>query len=158
MFCFDKYMELHFDEIADVNGGGGGNKMSYDDILAKLNVKIIDGKMQYITPVGITNEHFSTKKGATVKKSGAVEPIVDKTSYIYNKYFKKEMSERVAVSPPKTREEYDRRLVEAQKKHAIEQMRMRQAKSKKLMFYSNNNYGRSAMVDPDSLFRINLKR
>ncbi len=147
-------MELHFDEIADTNegeGGRGGNKMSYDDILAKLNVKIIDGKMQYITPVGISTT-------SATKKNGVVAPVIDKTSYIYNKYFKKEMLERPAISPPKTREEYNRRLMEAQKKHIIEQMRMRQAKSKKLMLYSNNNYGRSTMVDPDSLFRINLKR
>ena len=151
-------MELHFDEIADANSGEGKNKMSYDDILAKLNVKIVDGKMQYITPVGITNAHFTTKKGTTVNKNGSTTPIVDKTSYIYNKYFKKEISERPAMSPPKTREEYNQRLMEARRKHAIEQIRMRQAKSKKLSFFSNNNYGRSTMVDPDSLFRINLKR
>lgn len=130
-------MEFHIDEIVDTTST---KQISYDDILAKLNVKIVDGKMQYIAPVGL-----SSKKGA-----GAV----DKTSYIYNKYFKKEMAESSERAPPKTREEYNQRLAEEMRKHAL----MKQAKSKKLMFYSNNNYGRSAMVDPDSLFRIRLQR
>ena len=149
-------MELRFDEIADSVGEAKTKKqISYDDILAKLNVKIVDGKMQYIAPVS-ANGNNVTKK-IDVKKTGAVS-VVDKTSYIYNKYFKKEITERPTMSPPKSREEYDNRLKESMRKHAIEQMQMKQAKSKKLLFYSNNNYGRQTIVDPDSLFRIRLKR
>jgi len=143
-------MELHFDEIEDTKMN---KPITYDDILAKLNVKIVDGKMQYITPIGITNAHFKTKN-TTVNKVSNLPIVEDKTSYIYNKYFKKEISNRSMNSPPKTREEYNKRLAEEMRKHEL----MRQAKSKKLKFYSNNNYARTNMIDPDKLFRINLKR
>jgi hypothetical protein len=150
-------MELHFDEIAD-NNGSSKKTVTYDDILAKLNVKIVDGRMQYITPVGITNDHFKAKPSSKSTGMVGAPQAVDKTSYIYNKYFKNEKFDRPMRSPPKSREEYNRRLAEEMRKHALAQQQMRQAKSKKLSFHANNNYGRASMVDPDTLFRINLKR
>ena len=152
-------MELHFSEIGEEISGEISEKktqpISYDDILAKLNVKIVDGKMQYIAPVLNAKVPKTNGKGNGKGNSAIIEP-----SYIYNKYFKKEMAHRTARSPPKSREEYNQRLADEMRKHAISQRLMSQAKSKKLAFYTqaygNNAYG--IKKDPDTLFRIKLNR
>lgn len=150
-------MELHFSEISEENSEENSEKFppvtTYDDILARLNVKIVDGKMQYISPSGITNELFKAK----VPKNNGSGSGSDKTSYIYNKYFKNMKADRPAVSPAKSREEYNKRLADAMRKHYTEQKQMSQAKSRKLAFHSNPTYS-SRIADPDTLFRINLKR
>ena len=160
-------MELRINELT-------GNKpndvapITYDDILAKLNVKIVDGRMQYITPVGVTNAHFApktvTKNKVSInnipKSNRHLDPKMD---YIYNKYFKDERSEVVKRPPPKSAEEYNQRLAHDMRLHAIAQRQARLVKSKKLMLVSNvnmvnNAFNNGPALDLNTLFRINTKK
>jgi hypothetical protein len=136
-------MELHINELT----GKKPNDVvpiTYDDILAKLNVKIIDGRMQYITPVRITDAHFVPKSVPNNKVPNNNDP---KMNYIYNKYFKDERPEVIKRPPPKSVEEYNQRLAHDMRLHAIAQRQARMGKSKKLMLVSNANMFNPIMFD-----------
>jgi hypothetical protein len=161
-------MELRIGELPSKKRGDNV-LITYDDILAKLNVKIVEGRMQYITPVGTTNAHFApsgaksvstsitpnvAKKGTKVNRP-AIDPKMD---YIYNKYFKDERTEVVKRPPPKTIEEYNQRLAHDLRLHAISQRETRMVKSKKLMMLSNANPLGITIADPNTLFSIKTRK
>ena len=120
--------------------------VTYDDILSRLNVKIVNGQMQFIRSQN--NQNYVTTKQPPPQSQYAdkvrnqMEPsnTDPKANYIYNKYFnnhKKTESEPVILRP-KTIEEYK----EMVRKHIIERQisinRIRQIKSKKLIMPNSN--------------------
>jgi hypothetical protein len=109
-------MQLNIQEL----GAGDQNKITYDDILAKMNMQIVGGRLQYIAPSKSQNE-------------------TNKTNQIYNKYFSKEAIAPVAPAIPvfKTKAEYHQYLL---KKRARD--RAAAGRSTKLFFYSQPNYSR----------------
>jgi len=99
--------------------------LSYDDILQSLNMRLYEGKLQKIAPVepALATNH----------------PI--QNSYIHNKYFKNQIQKEAAPVKQMTRQEYIQWQI-AQHNEAIDQKaRIRQVKSKKLLFNNGNNHG-----------------
>lgn len=112
-------MQLNIQEL----GAGEQNKITYDDILAKMNMQIVEGRLQYIAPSKTRNE-------------------TSKTTQIYNKYFSKEALAPVSPAPAptlvfKSRSEYHQYLL---KKRARD--RIIAGRSTKLFFYSQPNFSR----------------
>jgi hypothetical protein len=119
-------MQLNIQEL----GAGEQIKITYDDILAKMNMQIVGGRLQYIAPSKSQNE---TNEPSKTNKT-------NKTNQIYNKYFSKETVEDTPLKPPlifKSRAEYERYLVI---KRA--QDRAVKGRSTKLFFYSQPDYPR----------------
>ena len=100
----------------------GDSSLTYDDILESLNVRLQQGKLERMTP----------------SNKPIVQPV--QNSYIYNKYFKKELlqeQEQKEVKPM-TREEYRLFLIRKSHQDAIERERVKQIKSTKLMFHNGS--------------------
>ena len=120
--------------------------VSYDDILSGLNVKIINGQMQFISPQNnanfIKNKQTLPQSQYSDKVRNQMEPakIDPKANYIYNKYFNshKQPETEPTILRPTTIEEYK----EMVKKHIIERQlsiqRIKQIKSKKLIMPNSN--------------------
>jgi hypothetical protein len=119
-------MQLNIQEL----GASEQNKITYDDILAKMNMQIVGGRLQYIAPSKSQNETNEPNKTSKTNK----------TNQIYNKYFSKETVEDTPLKPPlifKSRAEYERFLL---KKRAHD--RAVKGRSTKLFFYSQPDYPR----------------
>lgn len=115
-------MQLNIQEL------GEQNKITYDDILAKMNMQIVGGRLQYIAP--------SKSQTQTQTSAGAG---ASKTNQIYNKYFSNEPVVATPVKTPalifKSRAEYERYLV-IKRAHD----RAVKGRSTKLFFYSQPDY------------------
>jgi len=132
-------------------------QISYDDILSSMNTVVIDGKLEFIKKDVLQNivankqqpqqrqpqkpQHQQPQqKKVTFNQP---PPQLDKSSYIYNKYFKdyKDPSQ-VQNEPPRrplTKNELIKQLV-INKVNAInERNRIAEIKSTKLLFNNNNN-------------------
>ena len=107
-------MQLNIQELVEQN------KITYDDILAKMNMQIVGGRLQYLAPSKSQNE-------------------AGKTNQIYNKYFSKE--EATPATPVfKTRAEYRRFLLRKTVEALIDRKRAKIGRSTKLFFYSQPDY------------------
>jgi hypothetical protein len=100
-------------------------KISYEDILSKMGMFVSDGKL-----------HLVNKNVVSVEKqmSQQVETNIPQNNYIYNKHFKNELQPQNAIIPPKTLQEYKNLLL----KNYIENLRIKQIKSKKLLMPTSN--------------------
>jgi len=107
-------------------------KVSYEDILSSLNMKVIDGKLQYIDKNAkpLTNTNTSTNMNIHNR-----QPI------------------------PLTREQYQQLVLENKRKRMESLRRVQQIKSTKMMFSNNNMHGISVSSSPSHLNRLfNFKR
>lgn len=165
-------MEISFNELDDDSSINHKNtsQVTYDDILAKLNVKIVNGRMQYITPEGISNELFTGKSVASKKTNPFANDdksnrqIDPKTAYIYNKYFSKESKptpEPPVILVPKTMEEYKQMLAQVTAQKAEAKRKALLIRPKKLSFHNSNSFmppaSDSPIVNTNQLFRL-MKR
>lgn len=99
-------------------------KISYDDILNSLNMKVNNGKLEFIlTPKNPTQTNQS--------KNVIPQNIKQRNNYIYNKYFS-DYKEIKDETPPRplTRREYIQKLKDEQR----ERYRVYQIKPNKLFF------------------------
>jgi len=131
-------------------------QISYDDILSSMNTVVIDGKLEFIRKDRlnsiIENQQMQQQQFQQPYKKRVAfnqpppnnpQPQINKSSYIYNKYFKDYKDPNYAQyeepSRPLTKKELIRQLI-INKVNAInERNRIAEIKSTKLLFNNNNN-------------------
>lgn len=106
-------------------------KVSYEDILSSLNMKVIDGKLQYIDKNAkpLTNTSMNTNTNTNTNTHNR-QPI------------------------PLTREQYQQLVLENKRKRMESLRRVQQIKSTKMMFSNNNTHGISVSSSPSHLNRL----
>jgi len=125
-------------------------QISYDDILSSMNTVVIDGKLEFIKKDILQNivekQHQPPQKKVTfnhLPRQNTPRPQLDKSSYIYNKYFKdyKDQSQNQIEAPrrPLTKNELIKQLVINKVNAVNERNRVAEIKSTKLLFNNNNN-------------------
>jgi hypothetical protein len=137
-------------------------KVSFDDILTNMNLVVNQhGALQFMTPI---KKNIDINGPLIVKKQDPVEPVV-KHSYIYNKYFKdyrdaNAIPERPPVRVAKTKEEYNKMILEERMKLFYQKKRIQEIKSKKLMFThsldNSNNSNNAIMPTKNKLRSMNF--
>ena len=137
--------------------------LSYDDILASMNTVVIDGKLEFIRKDALQNimensQHNihnihniqnQQKKRVTFNeiqtKNNQQQQQIDKSSYIYNKFFKGYKDTNVnqidndQPQRPLTKNELIKHLIINKANSINERNRIAQIKSTKLLFNNNNN-------------------
>lgn len=129
----NQYLPINSNSNSNSNNNSNSNsnkttnkKISYEDILSKMNMFVSNGKL-YLdadTNIGNTTNNNMTNSNNTTTNN----------SYIYNKYFKNETVEEPAIRKPKTVQEYKLMLL----KDYLQRQRIRQIKSTKLLIPTNN--------------------
>jgi len=125
-------------------------QISYDDILSSMNTVVIDGKLEFIKKDVLQNivekQQQPLQKKVTFNNllgQNTPRPQVDKSSYIYNKYFKdyKDQTPNQIEAPtrPLTKNELIKQLVINKVNAFNERNRIAEIKSTKLLFNNNNN-------------------
>lgn len=120
-------------------------KVSFDDILLNMNIVVNkNGELQFMSPINVTQNQDLIKNQKQSQQLKNQEPLNSsvKYSYIYNKYFK-DYQDANLLSPqvkhPKTKEEYNRMVLEERIKQELQKKRISEIKSKKLLFTGNSN-------------------
>jgi hypothetical protein len=109
-------------------------KISYEDILSKMGMFVSDGKLHLVDRNSVSfQEQEQVPKNQDVKNQVSKNQI-PQNSYIHNKYFKNELQPQNTIAPPKTLQEYKKRVLE----NYIERLRIKQIKSKKLLMPTSN--------------------
>jgi hypothetical protein len=150
------------------------NEISYDDILASLNMMVVDGKLQYINPKYSYDKHkqiisnnsnnsYNSYNNSNInninkyKENTNISKTIIQNSYIQNKYFKnyREPNQPQQRLPPMTREQFRKlQILNILKKRAA-QKRINQIKSKKMIFSSNNiNFSGGSNGNLNRLFKM----
>jgi hypothetical protein len=144
-------------------------KITYDDILNSLNLKVNNGKLEFIpnsssnqtnqsssssSSCSIPNSHYNQfktcyRKQCNITKNNNNNNLNNnnnslyQNSYIVNKYFKDYKENNIQETPREpifvTKEEYKRLLILELIRKKEEQKRISQIKSKKLLFARNNS-------------------
>ena len=125
-------------------------QISYDDILSSMNTVVIDGKLEFIKKDVLQNivekQQQPLQKKVTFNNlpgQNAPRPQLDKSSYIYNKFFKdyKDQTPNQIDAPtrPLTKNELIKQLVINKVNAFNERNRIAEIKSTKLLFNNNNN-------------------
>lgn len=136
-------MELNISELPEKivkpNPKSNKNRVSYDDILAKMGMYVDNGKL-HLTNNDRGNKTCDNKTcdNDRLKCSRLKECALQhspENSYIYNKYFKEPIKEPLI---PKTLEEYKQMLLKRIVENKIQQQRIRQIKSTKLIMPTEN--------------------
>ena len=102
-------------------------KISYEDILLKMGMFVSDGKLHLVDRNSVSFQE--QPQNQVVKNQN-----IPQNSYIHNKYFKNELKPQNTIAPPKTLQEYKKRVLE----NYIERLRIKQIKSKKLLMPTSN--------------------
>uniref|UniRef100_A0A6C0KNL8 Uncharacterized protein n=1 Tax=viral metagenome TaxID=1070528 RepID=A0A6C0KNL8_9ZZZZ len=105
-------------------------KISYDDILNKMGMFVLDGKLHLKDNQHSKNNNLqnSNLQNNNLQNSNL------QNSYIYNKYFKDETQQQEQIRKPRTLMEYRIMLI----KDMIQKKRINEIKSKKLLLPSSN--------------------
>ncbi len=106
-------------------------KISYEDILSKMGMFVSDGKLHLVDRNSVS---FQEQPQNKVVKNIPQNQNIPQNSYIHNKYFKNELKPQNTIAPPKTLQEYKKRVLE----NYIERLRIKQIKSKKLLMPTSN--------------------
>jgi hypothetical protein len=111
-------------------------KISYEDILSKMGMFVSDGKLHLVdrNSVSFQDQEQNQVPQNQVPKNQVPKNQVPQNSYIHNKYFKNELQPQNTIAPPKTPQEYKKRILE----NYIERLRINQIKSKKLLMPTSN--------------------
>lgn len=116
--------------------------LTYDDILQSLNVRLRQGKLESLAP------KMAPKMAPKVSPPNNTHTIYPtnphlQNSYIYNKYFKKEMQaqtqEELEPAEPMTREQYRQYILQQRHQAILERERIKQIKSTRMLFSNGNN-------------------
>ena len=115
--------------------------LSYDDILTKMGMCVYDGKLHLMGNVDQKQEQ--EQEHTQIKRQHPVQPQnnIPQNNYIYNKYFKDQMSESPNVNKPINAVEYKNMLI----RDIMQKYKIRQMKSTKLIMPTSNiNFARSS--------------
>jgi hypothetical protein len=150
-------------------------KITYDDILKSLNLKVNNGILEYSLTAPTTNQYQNQTQIPNQNCNNSLKTcyrkqqnqipisIQDKNSFIYNKYFKdykdKTQLESTETSPKiyLTREEFKKQLILEQIRKREERKRIEEVKSKKLLFARNNHFA-PTNATPNNLNQLFLLR
>jgi hypothetical protein len=102
-------------------------KVSYEDILSKMGMFVSNGKLHLVDRNSVSFQEQEQEQEQDKTQ-------VIKNSYIHNKYFKNELQPQNTIGPPKTPQEYKKRILE----NYIERLRIKQIKSKKMLMPTSN--------------------
>jgi hypothetical protein len=119
--------------------------LSYDDILSKMGMCVYDGKLHLMGNVDQEQDqaHAQMQPQQQIKKQRQMQPQnnIPQNNYIYNKYFKDQMSESPNVNKPMNAIEYKNMLI----RDIMQKYKIRQMKSTKLIMPTSNiNFARSS--------------
>jgi len=114
-------------------------KISYEDILSKMGMLVLDGKLHLVdknilTPQQQILNSQRQQPQPQYQKQFMNDTNIPKNSYIYNKYFKDDIQPQSNVRRPRTLQEYKMMLVN----DYIERHRIKQIKSTKLIMPTSN--------------------
>lgn len=125
-------------------------RVTYDDLLARMNIKMVNGRMQFVENVPVKESFTPISNLNPNQKPDAFNPNIvrqhnynpvkteARTSYIYNKYFNNAPKEEPTILRPTSIEEYHEMVKKQAQDRAEQQNRIRQIKSKKLIMPNSN--------------------
>ena len=153
--------------------------ITYADLLNNMGLYVDNGQLQTnAKPNQNANTLFAKGKGAQVKmecskvkgckvqpqSQSQSQPDIPQNSYIYNKYFKDHLKpQATSTVVPKTREEYTQILIQKLLEKRIQQQRISQIKSTRLIMPTNNIHispmqmNRRSAVNLNRLFTLKGK-
>ncbi len=151
-------------------------KLSYEDILLKMNMFVSDGKLHLMdnNPKGYQqiNQRQSLQEQVHQHKQQQQkqqqqqqqqqkqqqQTNIPANSYIYNKYFKDELKPEVTVIKPKTLAEYKNLLILDLLEKQRQRQRIRQIKSTKLIMPTSNiHFSGGQTGNLDKLFNFSKR-
>jgi len=106
-------------------------QISYDDILTKMGMFVVNGKLHLIEDNNKLKQQLINNQ---TNKSPIMNQNMNQNNYIYNKYFKGELQQEENVKRPMTLMEYRRKLII----DVLQKKRINQIKSTKLLFPTSN--------------------
>jgi len=118
-------------------------KISYDDILSKMGMLVSDGKLHLIDRNSIkssqNDEMANINNSNTINNSNLNQNHnqnynIPKNNYIYNKYFKDEITPQNTIRKPRNLNEYKIMVLE----DLIQRQKIKQMKSTKLIIPNQN--------------------
>lgn len=104
------------------------SKISYEDILSKMNMFVSNGKLHLI-------DREQPNPNPNTNTNPNTNPTTSQNSYIFNKYFKDEQQPINNVRKPKTLHEYKMMVID----DYIERERIKRLKTRKLMMFTSDN-------------------
>lgn len=115
-------------------------KISYEDILSKMNMFVSDGKLHLMdnNPKGYQQINQRQPLKEQVFQHKQQQTNIPANSYIYNKYFKDDFKPEPTVIKPKTLAEYKHLLILDLLEKQRQRQRVRQIKSTKLIMPTSN--------------------
>jgi len=118
-------------------------KISYEDILSKMNMFVSDGKLHLMdnNPKGyqqISQKQQQQPIQQRQQQQQQQQSNIPANSYIYNKYFKDDFKPEVTVIKPKTLAEYKHLLILNLLEKQRQMQRIREIKSTKLIMPTSN--------------------
>lgn len=147
-------MEMIIEDIPEnnfsqINKPNKKNKIDYDDILKKMGMREVKGKLFWEKNTATSSENFipyepgQRKKINTQQQKSGKNPAYQspnpayqspnsayQNSYIHNKYFKNEFKEPEEIQKPRNLIEYRNMLI----KRIIDKKRIEQIKSRQMIF------------------------
>jgi hypothetical protein len=133
-------MELTIEELDEVQEK---KTITYDDILAQMNMQIVNGRLQYLA--NRRPQHDAPRKSPN-------------TDQMYNKYFAKQVETPAPAVPKalifKSKEEYRRHMIKKVVEARI--ARAKSGRSTKLFFYAPFHYS-GAQTNNNQLFGFKKK-
>ena len=127
-------------------------KISYEDILSKMGMFVSDGKLHLVDKNSVSFKNQNQNENISQNKNQVITNI-PQNSYIHNKYFKNELQPQNTIAPPKTLQEYKKRVLE----NYIEGLRIKQIKSKKLLIPTSNINMSTVNSNLNKLFNFSKK-
>ena len=139
--------ENNFSQTNKKNIPNKKNKIDYDDILKKMGMREVKGKLFWEKNTATSSENFipyepgqrkkiNTQQSKFVTNTSHQSPNQSyqsqayQNSYIHNKYFKNEFKEPEEIQQPRNLIEYRNMLI----KRIIERKRVEQIKSRQMIF------------------------
>lgn len=155
-------------------------KISYDDILSKMGMLVLDGKLHLIDRNTLTPQQqkeilsfqrqsqnqyqaqlqtqpqnqYQSQTKIQYQQQSMDDTNIPKNSYIYNKYFKDEIQQNPSVMRPRTLHEYKMMVID----DYLQRQRIKQMKSTKLVIpTSNMNISAGNSVNLNKLFSFSKR-
>ena len=139
--------ENNFSQTNKKNIPNKKNKIDYDDILKKMGMREVKGKLFWEKNTATSSENFIPYEPGQRKKinkqqskfvtntshqspNQSYQSQAYQNSYIHNKYFKNEFKEPEEIQQPRNLIEYRNMLI----KRIIERKRVEQIKSRQMIF------------------------
>ena len=136
-------------------------QISYDDILKKMGMFVVNGKLHLIEDNDKIKQHLrNNEKNNYIQQNNYnqtnkpvnynIDPNMNQNNYIYNKYFKDHVQSVENVKRPMTLMEYRRKLLN----DIIQKKRINEIKSTKLLFPTSNINISGGIRNPEAMNKL----